>query len=68
VPELYTTWRCTDADLFLWVYQLRRDLRGYDSTIDFDAAARPARQVNKGRSQRRDFLREGRRPLPHRGS
>ena len=32
VPELYATWRCTDADLFLWVYQLCRDLRGYDST------------------------------------
>jgi hypothetical protein len=31
-------------------------------------AARHARQVNKGRCQRRDFLREGRRPLPHRGS
>ena len=66
LAERYASWRTTEADLFLWVYKLRRDLRGHDSTIDFDAAARHARQVNKGRSEKRNFLREGRRPLPHR--
>jgi hypothetical protein len=68
LPERHASWRPTDADLFLWVYKLRRDLRGHDSTIDFDAAAQHARQVNKRRSERRDFLREGRRPLPRQDS
>ena len=67
LPELYASWHSTDADLFLWVYQLRRDLRGHDATIDFDAAARHASQLNLGRRRKRDHLRDGSRPLPHRG-
>ena len=66
LPELYASWRSTDADLFLWVYQLRRDLRGHDATIDFDAAAGHARQLNLGRRRKRAHLRDGRRPLPSR--
>jgi hypothetical protein len=68
LPERYASWHKTDADMFLWVYKFRRDLRGHDPAIDFDAAAQYARQVHKGRSERRTFLREGRRPLPHRDS
>jgi hypothetical protein len=68
LPELYASWHSTDADLFLWVYQLRRDLRGHDATIDFDAAARHARTLNLGRRRKRDHLRDGRRPLSHSGS
>jgi hypothetical protein len=68
LPELYASWHSTDADLFLWVYQLRRDLRGHDATIDFDAASRHALQLNLGRRRKRHHLRNGRRPLPHRGS
>jgi hypothetical protein len=65
LPELYASWKSTDADLFLWIYQLRRDLRAHDATLDFDAAARHARQLNLGRRRKRDHLRDGRRPLPH---
>jgi hypothetical protein len=66
LPELYASWRSTDADLFLWVYQLRRDLRAHDPAIDFDAAARHARELDLGRRRKRHHLREGRRPLPQR--
>jgi hypothetical protein len=66
LPELYASWRSTDADLFLWIYQLRRDLRAHDPAIDFDAAARHARQLDLGRRRKRHHLREGRRPLPQR--
>jgi hypothetical protein len=68
LPELYASWNPTDADLFLWVYKLRRDLRGQDATVDFDAAASHARQVNQHERSRRQFRREGSRPLPRRGS
>ena len=68
LPELYASWHPTDADLFLWIYQLRRDLRGHDATIDFDAAAGHARQLNLGRRRKREHLRDGRRPLPTRDS
>jgi hypothetical protein len=68
LPERYASWHKTDADMFLWVYKFRRDLRGHDPAIDFDAAAQHAGQVHLGRSERRTFLREGRRPLPHRDS
>jgi hypothetical protein len=67
LPELYASWRSTDADLFLWLYQLRRDLRGYDATVDFDAAASHARGLNLGRARKRVHLRDGSRPLPPRG-
>jgi hypothetical protein len=66
LPELYASWRSTDADLFLWIYQLRRDLRAHDPAIDFDAAAGHARQLDLGRRRKRHHLREGRRPLPKR--
>jgi hypothetical protein len=68
LPELYASWHSTDADLFLWVYQLRRDLRGHDASVDFEAAARHARELNLGRRRKREHLRDGRRPLPQRDS
>lgn len=64
LPALYASWHSTDADLFLWLYQLRRDLRAYDAAVDFDAAARHARTLNLGRRRKREHLRDGRRPLP----
>jgi hypothetical protein len=64
LPELYASWHSTDGDLFLWLYQLRRDLRGFDRTIDFDDAARHAQQLHLGRRRKREHLRNGRRPLP----
>jgi hypothetical protein len=70
--ELYASWPSTEADKVLWIYQLRRDLRGYDATVDFDAAAGhaadQARQINKDRRRRRQFRRDGRQPLPRHGS
>jgi hypothetical protein len=27
LPEIYVSWQPTEADLFLWIYKLRRDLR-----------------------------------------
>ena len=67
LPELYASWHSTDADQFLWLYQLRRDLRACDATVDFDAAAQHARGLNLGRRRKRVHLRDGRRPLPQRG-
>jgi hypothetical protein len=64
LPELYASWHSTDADLFLWLYQLRRDLRAFDGAVDFAAAARHARELNLGRRRKREHLRDGRRPLP----
>jgi len=66
LPRLYASWRSTDADLFLWVYQLRRDLRAHDHSVDFTAAARHARGLNLGYRRKRHHLREGRTPLPRR--
>jgi hypothetical protein len=66
LPELYASWNPTDADLFLWVYKLRRDLRGQDAAIDFDAAATHARGSKQHERSRRQVLREGSRPLPRR--
>jgi hypothetical protein len=67
LPRIYASWRSTDADLFLWLYQLRRDLRAKDPAIDFDAAARLALEIDLGRARKRVHLRDGRRPLPRRG-
>lgn len=64
LPELYASWHSTDADLFLWLYQLRRDLRAFDAAVDFDAAARHALGLDLGRRRKREHLRNGRRPLP----
>ena len=66
LPELYASWRSTDADQFLWLYQLRRDLRGHDPAVDFDAAAAHARDIDLGRRRKREHLRDGRRRLPRR--
>lgn len=66
LPERYASWGSTDADLFLWIYQRRRDLRAVDPAVDFDAAARDALTIKLPRRQRRDHLRDGRRPLPRR--
>jgi hypothetical protein len=62
--ELYASWHPTDGDLFLWLYQIRRDLRGYDPAVGFDAAARHALGVDLGRRRKREHLRHGSRPLP----
>jgi hypothetical protein len=66
LPRLYASWHSTDADLFLWVYQLRRDLRAGDHHLDFDAAARHARTINLGYRRKWHHLREGRTPLRRR--
>jgi len=55
-----------DADLFLWTYKIRRDLRGQDETIDFDAAATHARGAKHHERSRRQARREASRPLPRR--
>jgi len=65
LPEMYASWHSTDGDFFLWLYQIRRDLRALDSKVDFDAAARHARQLHLGWHRKREHLRNGRRPLPH---
>jgi hypothetical protein len=66
LPELYASWNPTDANLFLWVYKIRRDLRGQDAAIDFDAAATHARGAKQHERSRRQVRREGSRPLPRR--
>jgi hypothetical protein len=66
LPEAYASWRSTDADLFLWLYQIRRDLRAHDPSVDFDTAAEHARHVNLGRRRKREHLRGRREPLPPR--
>lgn len=66
LPRLYRSWHSTDGDLFLWVYQLRRDLRAHDHHIDFDEAARHARTVNLGYRRKWHHLREAGAPLPKR--
>jgi hypothetical protein len=65
--ELYASWAPTDADMFLWIYKLRRDLRAQDATADFDAAAAHARQIDQHERSRRQFRRGSSRPLPRRG-
>jgi hypothetical protein len=64
--ERFASWNSTDADLWLCVYQLMRDLRGYDRAVDFDAAAQHAYGTDKGRAAKRRHMREGSRPLPRR--
>jgi hypothetical protein len=66
LPEVYASWNPTDADLFLWVYKLRRDLRAHDAALDFDAAATHAQAAKHHQRSRRQALREGSRPLPRR--
>lgn len=66
MAQLWEPWGLTDADLVLWLYQLRRDVRAYDASADFDAAARQALQFRLTRQKRRQVLRERSRPLPQR--
>jgi hypothetical protein len=66
LAQRYESWGMTDADLFLWLYQLLRDLRAYDASADFHAAARQSMQMKFTRRQRQHLEREGRRPLPPR--
>ena len=66
LPRMFASWHSTDADLFLWVYQIRRELRAYDPDVDFDDAARHAHSVHLGYRVRRHHLRDGSAPLPRR--
>jgi hypothetical protein len=53
----------TEADLFLWVYERRRDLRVFDPDADFDAAAEAASREGVGRRDRRVIVSEAAKPL-----
>ena len=53
----------TEADLFLWVYERRRDLRVFDRDADFDAAAEYAAREGLGRRDRRVIEQEKAKPL-----
>ena len=66
LPKLYASWRSTDGDLFLWLYQIRRDLRALDDAADYAAAAEHAAHLHLGWRRKREHLRRGRRPLPRR--
>jgi hypothetical protein len=66
LPQRYESLDLTDADLVRCLYQFRRDLRAYDASADFDAAARQALQIRSTRQRRRQVLRDGSRPLPRR--
>lgn len=68
LPKVSASWHSTDADLFLWVYQIRRELRAHDPQVDFDQAAHHARGVNLGYLRKRHHLRDGSAPLPRRPS
>jgi hypothetical protein len=56
----------TKDDLFLWVYERRRDLRVFDRDADFDAAAAYAASEGVGRRDRRVIKQEKAKPLAHR--
>jgi hypothetical protein len=66
LPEIYASWQPTEADFFLWLYKLRRDLRVGDPAIDFDAAAVHARETTHHERSRRQFRRGDGHPLPRR--
>ena len=66
LPRLYESWHSTEADQFLWVHQLRRDLRAHDPAIGWTAVARYARSVNLGHQRKRYHLRNAGAPLPRR--
>jgi hypothetical protein len=59
MAQLYEPWGLTDADLVLWLYQLRRDVRAYDASADFDAAARQALESRDPRTAAGDTTKEG---------
>lgn len=56
----------TEADLFLWLYERRRDLRVVDPAADFDEAARFALREGVSRRARRRLARAVARPLRRR--
>jgi hypothetical protein len=56
----------TEADLFLWIYERRRDLRVFDHDADFDAAAAYAAREGVGRRDRRVIESEKAKPLDRR--
>lgn len=68
LPQIFASWHSTDADLFLWIYQIRRELRAHDPEVTFDQAAQHARGINLGHLRKRHHLRDGSAPLPRRGS
>src|ERR687893_364965 len=53
----------TEAALFLWIYERRRDLRVLDSDADFDAAAAYAAREGVARRDRRVIEQEKAKPL-----
>ncbi len=53
----------TEADLFLWVYERRRDLRVLDADAGFDDAAEHARTEGVGRRDRKLIEGEAAKPL-----
>ena len=53
----------TEAGLFLWIYERRRDLRVLDPDADFDAAAACAAREGVGRRRRRVIEHETAKPL-----
>jgi hypothetical protein len=57
----------TEADLFLWIYERRRDLRVRDPDADFDGAAAHALREGVGRRDRRVIESETAKPLERRG-
>jgi hypothetical protein len=58
----------TEADLFLWIYERRRDLRVVDPGAGFAEAAAFAAQEGVGRRDRRTIEREAAKPLDRRRS
>jgi hypothetical protein len=64
LPQAYSY--KTKADLFLWVYKLRRKLLVSDSSADFSEAARETRSERISRKTRREVKREQRSPLRRR--
>jgi len=65
LPQAYSY--KTKADLFLWVYKLRRRLLVSDPSADFPEAARETRSERVSRRTRREARRERRSPLRRRG-
>lgn len=53
----------TEADLFLWIYERRRDLRVFDRDADFEAAAAYAAREGVSRRDRRVIEQEKAKPL-----
>jgi hypothetical protein len=61
LPEAYPF--KTEADLFLWIYERRRDLRVFDPDAGFDDAAEYAAREGVGRRDRKVIEQEKAKPL-----